>query len=196
MKVTVNDREILFEKDMSQSEIILQLQSALKEKNLVVMEAKVNGIASNLDLSQLAGLNDIEDIDLLVATPEQVLTEGLETAVTYLPLLQRGLTEIAAFFQEGREGEAISKFQEAVPGMEWLGQILSSAVLFFENNSLQDSFRSSAIDYSKKLEDMLEAWQNRDYILIADLLEYELAPFIDELMPLIQNALNIIAEKE
>lgn len=196
MKVTVNDREMLFGEELTQSEIIIQLQSALKENNLVVMEAKVNGIKSSTDLAQIAGLNDIETMALLVGTPGQVITEGLETAISYLPILQSGLVDIAALFQEGREGEGISKFLEAVPGMEWLGQILSGAVLIIDSNILQDSFRSSAAGYGKKLEELLEGWQNRDYVLIADLLEYELAPFIQELVPLISDTLNSLREKE
>ncbi len=195
MKVTVNDREMQFGENLSQSEIILQLKSALKENNLIVMEARVNGVKSSTDLAQLADLNDIETMALLVGTPRQVINDGLETAVTYLPILRSGLTDAAALFQEGREGEGISKFLEAVPGLEWLGQILSGAAMFLDSSISQDSFRDSAAGYSKKLEELLEGWQNRDYVLIADLLEYELAPFILELMPLMQNALSTASEK-
>ncbi|MBU7006405.1 hypothetical protein [Phosphitispora fastidiosa] len=196
MKVTVNDREMLFGEDMTQGEIIAQLQGAIKENNLVIMEAEVNGVKSSINLAEIAGLNDIDTLSLMVGTPGQVITDGLETAVTYLPVLQSGLTDIAAFLQEGREGEGISKFLQVVPGMEWLGQILSGAVLIIDSNILQDSFRSSAAGYGKKLEELLEGWQNRDYVLIADLLEYELAPFIQELVPLISDTLNSLREKE
>jgi len=196
LKVTVNDREMLFGEEMTQSETIVQLQSALKENNLVIMEAEVNGVKSSINLAEIAGLNDIDTLSLVVGTPGQVITDGLETAVTYLPVLQSGLTDIAAFLQEGREGEGISKFLQVVPGLEWLGQILSGAELILEDTTSKDSFKACAAGYGKKLEELLDGWQNRDYVLIADLLEYELAPFIQELVPLIQDTLSIITEKE
>jgi len=177
------------------TQLNMKLQTSLKENNLVIIEAKVNGIKTGNDLSELADSNDIENISLIVGTPGQVMFEGLETAMTYLPILQTGLTDIAVFLQEGREGEGISKFIQAVTGLEWLGKILSGAAAILDEETLRNSFKSVE-SYSQKLAELLEGWENRDYVLIADLLEYEIVPFIEEMMPLIKETLDKLREKE
>jgi hypothetical protein len=43
--------------------------------------------------------------------------------------------------------------------------------------------------------ELTKAWENRDYVLIADLLEYELAPFIEDLLSLIKRVMEAENQK-
>lgn len=186
MKVLINNEEIMMDEGCAPQEAIGQLLKELRGRDMIILETKVNGVKFNAlkaenDLIQLAGMNDIESIEITAGTPGQIVFEGLETSLQYLPVLKSGLSDIASLFQEGREGEGINKFLEASNGMDWLGQILSGATSYLPSES-REQFARLYKGYSSRLAELMQAWENLDYVLIGDLLEYEMIPFLEEVL--------------
>lgn len=197
MKILVNNEEIDLAEGSTPLEKISDLLAALKEKNLVILETWVNEVKTEEDLLELVKLNNVEQVALVVATPAQVVFDALETAITYLPVLKEGLLETAGLFQEGRDGEGIAKYLEALSGMGWLCHVLAgvdSCAAVEEN--LRGAFKKDHQNYEQILRDLTQAWENRDYVLIADLMEYELAPFVEGLLPLVQSAIEGFNQKD
>lgn len=110
----------------------------------------------------------------------KLLDEAIEDGKEYLPRLKEGLSKIAALLQEGREGEGINLFIESIEGLEWFGTVLEGMVCFrgaLINESGEDNI---SVRYRRILGDLLAAWENRDIVLIGDLLEFEIVPIIEE----------------
>lgn len=100
-----------------------------------------------------------------------VTEEIRQTAAEYLPKLARGLTAIAELIRNGNEAEGAHFFVQATQGLRWLVGLLANIHLV------------SALEIEKfkeNLNTLLTAWENKDYVLISDLLEYELAPFVEQ----------------
>jgi len=109
----------------------------------------------------------------------KLLDEAIEDGMEYLPRLKDGLSEVAAMLQEGREGEGISLFIESIEGLEWFGTVLDAAACF-RDTLVNDNDRDDlAARYRQILNDLLGAWENRDIVLIGDLLEFEIVPMIE-----------------
>lgn len=128
-----------------------------------------------------------------MAETEQLLLEALESGREYLPKLYAGLKEVAELLQEGREGEGIKLFQDALDGIEWVGTVteaLLTITLTGRSQLLAADWRQKAEDLKKVFHELNEAWANRDYVLIADLIEYELLPYLDLLYQQITNLLG------
>lgn len=98
--------------------------------------------------------------------------EGLKKAgVEYLPKLSRGLTAIAELIRNGNEVVGARFFAQATEGLRWMAGLLTNISLV----------KASEIEkFGDDLNTLLTAWENEDYVLIADLLEYEMAPFVEK----------------
>ncbi|MDA8233887.1 MAG: hypothetical protein M0Z31_03590 [Clostridia bacterium] len=192
MKIFVNNEEVIFDGDGTSGEKISELMKTIRGKNLIILETKIDGVVTREDILELLKINQIGQVEVTVTNQHNLIIEGLDTALDYLPVLQKGLEEIAGLFQEGREGEGIALFLEAHTGLDWLEHILRGSRIYFQssNRDLGVQFAEVAEGYNEKLTELTKAWENRDYVLIADLLEYELAPFIEEIMPLINKVME------
>lgn len=87
-------------------------------------------------------------------------------------------------FQEGRDGEAVCLFNQLLDGLEWLGSLVDSMELVVRRDlaGLPDGehiCRASAT-FRTLLRELQVAFENADYVLIGDLLTYELTPLLAE----------------
>jgi len=100
------------------------------------------------------------------------------TSEEYLPRLARGLAAIAELIQSGQEAAASGYFLQAIEGLRWLALALQNlnSLLFSREN--QKGLNEEIEKLGEILGSLLNAWENSDYVLISDLLEYELAPFV------------------
>jgi len=123
--------------------------------------------------------------DSIVETPENIVVESIQNGAEYLPVLAEGLRSVSRLCQEGREGEGINLFIEAIEGLEWLTSVLQGITTFnlqrTTTSSRDKSFNQLATEYNDKLTELSTAWENSDFVLVSDLLEYELVPLLDEI---------------
>jgi len=102
---------------------------------------------------------------------KQLMRDTLEQAVEYLPKLIGGIEVVADRFQTGKEKQAIALFSDVLDGLEWINDAVNLTMPFWDG--------SIGIDpqvLQEPLKAMAEAWENRDYTLISDILDYEIKP--------------------
>ena len=88
-----------------------------------------------------------------------------------------GFQKAADLFRMGNEQEANQYYLQILEGIDWFSQVLLTIV-----NAQVDIFKEQTLEERQKkltefMAQMLEANQNQDWVLMADLLEYEMAPF-------------------
>jgi hypothetical protein len=114
--------------------------------------------------------------------PWTLFREALETGRAYLPRLSQAVKESGRLFQEGREGEAVSLFNQLLDGLEWLGVLVDGAEIAAreEPGFLPDGegVCRAAAAFRSVLKELERALENADYVLLGDLLTYELAPVL------------------
>ncbi len=109
----------------------------------------------------------------------KLLNEAITDGKNYLPQLKEGLSKVVTMLQEGREGEGINLFIECIEGLEWFGTVLAGTECFRETLVYDKEQVNLAGRYRQVLTDLLKAWENRDMVLISDLLGFEVAPVIE-----------------
>lgn len=104
------------------------------------------------------------------------LLELLESLENYVPKLINASSDMAENIQSGKEGEAFIILQDYIDGMMWfteaVGAIKSVNNLYLEKINLQE--------WNLKLADMQQALENQDYVLLADILEYEIKKILQD----------------
>lgn len=104
------------------------------------------------------------------------LSELLESLENYMPKLINASSFMAENIQTGNEGKAFTILQDYIDGMMWfteaVGAIKSVNSLYLEKIDLDE--------WNRKLLDMQQALENQDYVLFADILEYEIKQILQE----------------
>jgi len=91
--------------------------------------------------------------------------ETLKTANEYMNNLISGVKYSVELLYGGNETEGFSMIPSICEGIQWITQVL--VLTGNRNKDLVDIL-------FEKLEEIVESFENKDYILVADLLNYEL----------------------
>lgn len=98
-----------------------------------------------------------------------------ENVIMQLQSTKNMLPDLATYFQTGKDLQALAELGTVIDALEMFARYSAS-----QPTDLQaEAFAVALKDLSSQL---LEAFENKDYILIADLLEYELSEQIDVIL--------------
>ena len=157
----------------------------------VVRSIKLNGQESPPDSSvtRKTLLSEIKTLEIEVSTLSDIVDKNIENADAYLMRLIPGIEKSVELFRTGNEQEANKFFINIIDGIDWLSQVLDmilaaktiSPDTVFDGKSIQDR-RTSLVNFTQQ---MVDANKNKDWILLADLLEYEILPYYQELSSLL-----------
>lgn len=109
--------------------------------------------------------------------------EALRTANEYLDNLIGGVKKVANYIEQGEEEKGVELISYIADGIEWL---LSAVNLTQEVH--EGSVNIGAIN--EKLEEIVEALENEDYVLVGDLFNYEILPILEDIQGNIRNVVN------
>ncbi len=90
----------------------------------------------------------------------------------YLPKLDKGIRTCIELLRENNEIEGIRYLELIVEGLNWS---IESITL-----TMNSGLHAIKIDNIEFIKDMIASMENKDYGLLADLLEYEAMPLIQE----------------
>jgi len=127
-------------------------------------------------------ISKIETLETETLTLNQILEKNIANAEDYLKKLIPGIQKASDLFRSGNEQEANKFLVNIVDGMEWFSQVTDSIAkavdfqsgdLIFAGKTFQER-QDHLVELTRQ---MVEANQNQDWVLIADLLEYEILPY-------------------
>ena len=128
---------------------------------------------------------DVKSLEIETATLAEILERNILNAQNYLQKLLPGIEKTAEIFRSGNEQEANQLFLQIIDGMDWFSQVMEIVIQvkqfepdrpIYNGKSLKDQ-KNQFADLTRQ---MLEANKNKDWVLLADLLEYELLPYYQE----------------
>lgn len=100
--------------------------------------------------------------------------EVLQTANDYMNNLKDGIVNLANMIREGKEQEAITIIPQVVDGIEWIIQVITLTKEVQKNEMGVEALND-------QLQEIIEALENEDYILVGDLFNYEILPILEEI---------------
>ncbi|MCL0081405.1 hypothetical protein M1N64_04175 [Peptococcaceae bacterium] len=116
---------------------------------------------------------------------EQLAKETLQSCQEYIYKLADATVKIAEQIQSGNEGEGMRMIPPVLDGMQWLFEAMQG--LQQHGYLLEIDWRAT-VDKFKELEAALTV---RDYVLIADIFEYEIEPALKEWLEKIEQSLDV-----
>ena len=187
MKLLVNGKEeTVFHKGETLGDLLLHIEKEGVPQGNVVRSIKIDEEESSPDSpeAQKTPLSEIATLEIEISTLSDIINKNIENADAYLIRLIPGIEKSVELFRMGNEQEANKFFINIVDGIDWLSQVLDmiltakgiSPDTVFDGKSIQDR-RASLMDLTQQ---MVDANKNQDWVLLADLLEYEILPYYQE----------------
>ncbi|MFJ8102422.1 hypothetical protein [Lysinibacillus sp. NPDC096212] len=104
----------------------------------------------------------------------EILMDTIQSFNEYLPRVANGSQEIAGNLRSDQIANALKMILEFSEGMSWLVE----ASELFEANDVKVAVQIAKIQ--EFLQEINAGLEMQDYVLVADMFEYEIAPFFEE----------------
>jgi hypothetical protein len=128
----------------------------------------------------MTSITSIELLELELAHLGDLLANNLANAKEYLEKLIPGFQKAADLFRMGNEQEAHKFYLQILDGIDWFSQVVLNIVKSRGNQVEGQSLGDRQEKLTGLMAQMLEANQNQDWVLMADLLEYEMIPYYED----------------
>jgi hypothetical protein len=124
-----------------------------------------------------------EKIEILTGTLREVALDSIREAITYLERVETATPSLASSFRSAAGPEAFENLKQFYEGFYWANILLDrleqtfriplEAICVGGGNAREHNIKLAAV-----LKEVVEAHEKKDFGLMADLLEYEIAPVI------------------
>ena len=150
------------------------IEAWLAARREVVKRIELDGQEFSGSLEEALTAGGAAEVRIITVPLQQLLAETKETVKSYLPRLEQGARKVAYLLQTGQEEEGFVTALQLIDGLGWLVEAVK-AIQTLEPEYLPEE---NLVSLKEKLEELLAAWSKGDYVLVSDLLEYELAPLL------------------
>ncbi len=179
-------------------EVITRLENIAASRGEVICEIRVNG--ELIDEEQEARLaNDagkanprsaIRSLSIRSDRPEHLIGQALRSSLSFIPLLTRASVDTSTRFREGDVHVGSEQLNEALEGCQWFVETIHHA----RGAASGIGFAVQQAERWQQAEKMLfdvvteltATFDRKDYLLVADLLEYELTAALEMWSPVLQ----------
>ncbi len=201
MKLIINGKEVSPpETGETLQEILDGVKNEKLEKGRFIDRAVCNGEDVSLEPGEHLNLpaGQVETLEIEAPEIQGLILKNLANAEEYLVKLIPGIQKAAELFQLGNEQEANQYLVHIIDGVEWFSQVVETVILAKQTQPEAVQLdEKSLVERKDQLltlsTQMLEANKNKDWVHMADLLEYELLPYYQEwakIIPDLKQRLN------
>ncbi len=104
---------------------------------------------------------------------EKLVEETLAEINIYLPKMIRGIDEFVECAVQSREQDAKKLLASILEGLEWIAQAVCLT-------GRHKPGPMNGQDLMEKLPELVDACENNDYVLMSDILDYEIKPVLEK----------------
>jgi hypothetical protein len=162
--------------------LIRNIEDKFKE-SMVVCEVKLNEmVLSENDEQRFAGepISLIENLEVKLSPVHQLLNESLNSLVEYVQKVNDYSIACSDLFREEDLTEAHNRFQEIINGATWITDMMGHLrnIKTRAEAELND-WNALTKDLLSVVREILSAYEKKDFVMVADLMEYEWTTALD-----------------
>jgi hypothetical protein len=202
-RIYLNEKEIASPLELSSLDQILKY---VEDKHLapdcVIRQIKLDGLPLAADDSpekfsqSVREIGNREKVEIFTGTMTEIAVDSIAESLAYLDRIERLTPSLAESFQISPGPEAYENLRRFYQGFYWLNLLLEKLQAKFGINLEDIRIKGVPVrEYLQKfvsvLKQLIESQEQRDFVLISDLLQYEIYPLI----PVWKEMFGIISEK-
>jgi hypothetical protein len=205
MKVYIDSKplDIDTSKFNNLEDLIYEVMSNHTAGDKLITEVKVNDVTFSERWpgeAKIIPIDKIVRIDFITSSIEIIASKMLEDIPAQVESITKGLLEAAELYRVADEQEANLNFIKIVTSLRdfvnFVTQLKNADVVPWEKLEIKgmdiETYYTRLI---KLIDEMLDVQEDEDWILLADLIEYELAPIMNKWKEFLMEAKKEINEK-
>jgi hypothetical protein len=169
-------------------EILMRVMSEHVQPGTVITGVKLNGAGYSEKKPHDAEdvpVKDIKTLEIDTMSAEEMARHFFHNGGKHLDLLIKGAEKISELFRIADETEANEHYSEYLENLRLFIKMvaeskealrLNFSAIPFQNATVEDEVQK----LSNVMDQMLKVQENEDWVMLADLLEYELIPLLKE----------------
>lgn len=127
-------------------------------------------------------LGSIARIEIITKTSSELINENLLSANEYLNRAKPLLIILSNNFYQLPTTQHWEQFSDLLEGIQWLNQLVKILDNLDERPQNLDEYLQIIVQLEMEIKNLFEALENKDHVLIADIIQYELIPIFDLLL--------------
>jgi hypothetical protein len=202
-RIYLDEREIASPLELSSlDQIVKYVEDKHLSPDCVIRQIKLDGLPLTADDSpegfseSVREVGNREKVEIFTGTVTEIAVDSIAEALAYLDRVERLTPSLAESFQISPGQEAYENLRQLYQGFYWLNLLLEKLQAKFDV-SLEDiqikevPVREHLLKFVSILKKLIGSQEQRDFVLIADLLQYEICPLI----PVWKEMFGIISKK-
>ena len=185
-KLILNGKEINQPTASTIKELVSILDKDFISKNEIILQILIDGNPYLfVEQEESLFLDSVKSIEVTTANSKDITLAGVMDSLTHLNILINQLQEVVEKIQSGNEKEGLDFLLTTIEGLRWFNAVLLSVegVLGFDLREMfynGESFENHRNKLNKVLNEMLAIFKMKDWVGLADTIEYELVPHLEE----------------
>lgn len=161
-------------------------------KNIYINGTKYDDIMLSVSKSKAFKLSDDDEIKITTMSQTELLNDSIDAVLMFLKEFRNGIVKATDEIRWGNSAGGFKNFSEYLKGLTTFVQIMGRISEFlkidynnyiYNNKSVQFYFN----ELEKILSAVLSAQVEQDYVLLADIVEFELKPNIEIWNKILEN---------
>ncbi len=189
-RLFVDEREVILpQPGMSLDQILRHVEEMEVAPRCVIQQVHIDGSPLNAEClretpaSLPTDISERERIEIRTTPVDDVVRNSVREALSYLERSEAAIPSLAAGFQGFPGPEAFESLRQLYEGFYWLNILMDKLERTFRVVPAQVQVRGTPLKEHHEslvniLRQLVESQERGDYILISDLLEYEVLPYI------------------
>lgn len=193
MNLIIMDQSYKFvNKPESVPVLLSTVEDILEKNNMILSHFVIDGleIYENFEDYILDNIDYLNVVSAELRTLKEWLDEMVNSALEYLKRSIPALEQLGTEFYQGSDKESWLKFDQMMEGIGWLSQLVDQIT---QHDVLSKSWERTEQDFELQglLLELEDAVLNKDTVLIADTIIYEILPKYKSLQQRFSAILNI-----
>jgi hypothetical protein len=168
-------------------EVLMKVMSEHMHPGKVITAVKLNGTGYSVKNPHAADVpaRDIKTLEIDTMSAEEMARHFFTNGGKYLDLLIKGAEKISELFRIADETEANEHYVEYLENLQLFLQMIAQCTDVLHLNLSAIPFQKATVQeevqkLSDVMDQMLKVQEDEDWVMLADLLEYELIPLLKE----------------
>ncbi|MCB0384471.1 MAG: hypothetical protein KDD43_03690 [Bdellovibrionales bacterium] len=199
---SADDIKNQFDHCESLADVIRAIEDRLWQVGEVVCEIRVNGMfldESDEERFAREKLEGVEKLEVKTQKPRELLGQTVATARSYIPKIKEGSIAAASHLQAGEKQQGHLLLSQILDSSRWLIDALflikKSCLDWAEVGVEEEEWRQAELNFAEVVRTLYSAFENKDTVLMADYLEYEMSNALDKWLEVLSRVDKMVDEE-
>jgi hypothetical protein len=194
MELHLSSEMLIYENSVKNIDILIQkINEDLEKNKLYFSHLIINGkeVYSDFEEQIMEQITRIEKIELVTKTIDEFINDLTVSLNEYSNRAIPSIKQLTEQFYQSPTEESWGMLQDLLEGLNWVYSTIKS-IGNTELNEYKEKLLNVANHFEVELPNLLDAIENHDYILIGDIISYEILPQFESIESITEETFQVI----